>query len=100
MAALSREEHFARLNEYIQTEEWKQDRYDFDALVGQKWEITEEIFIEFLEVLPPVNWKRDGDNESFCMSEAKTSNIRSKYLKNSNGYFHEYVRYPARKGGQ
>lgn len=93
MGPVTREEHFEKLNEMFKTEEWKDRKYDFNSLVGKRWEITEELFWYFLEVLPPVNWKSDSKGESFYMSEALTGNIRSKYIREGSRYFHEYQRY-------
>lgn len=89
---LNRDEHFARLNEWNKSEEWKQDRYDFNALVGQKWEIPEYVYWEFLEVLPPVGIK----NGAFYMSEMLTGNLTSRYSQEGDKYFHEYARLPGK----
>ena len=89
---VSREEHFLRLNAWRDTPEWKAGAYDFNQLVGQRWEVTREIYWEFLEVLPPVGMS----GGSFYMSEALTGNIRSKYIEEGDRYFHEWTRFPSR----
>lgn len=88
---LTREQHFERLNA------WRNDRadpgaykFDFNSLVGQKWEIEEATYWYFLEVLPPLGM-RGG---SFYMSEFLTDDITSRYSKVGKHYFHEYVRAP------
>lgn len=96
-SAVTRAEHFKRLNAYTTDEGWKTGRYDFAGLVGQRWEITKELYWEFLEVLPPVNWRHDGNRESFMISEALTENIRSMYSHEGGAYFHQWVRYPERR---
>lgn len=89
---LNRHEHFARLNEWNKSEEWKAGRYDFNSLMNQKWEIPESVYWEFLEVLPPVGYK----NGAFYMSEMLTGDITSKYSQEGNKYFHEYAKLPVK----
>jgi hypothetical protein len=89
---VTREEHFRLLNEWQQSPEWRKDcRYDFGALVGKRREITKELYWYFLEILPPVRWTGiDASVESFYMSEALSGNVRSKYIREGDRYFHEY----------
>lgn len=94
---LTNTEHFERLNRWTKDPEYLAShtgpgRYDFGALVGQKWEIEEKTYWYFLEVLPPVGMKGGG----FYMSEFLTGDITSYYSKVGNKYFHEYRRAPAR----
>lgn len=92
---VTREEHFERLNAWKETEEWKNSRFDFETLVGQRWEITRELYDYFLEILPPVRWRSVGTGEeSFFMSEALSGDIRSKYSRENGRYFHEWSRIP------
>jgi len=55
--------------------------------VGQAQEITEERFIEMLEVLPPKQWKRAGHTESFKMAELLDGDITGCYARIGNRYF-------------
>lgn len=50
-------------------------------------EITEEEYTYALEVLPPVNWIIDGDNQSFTMSERTYGDITVGYVKKGNTYY-------------
>lgn len=90
MAKLSNAEHFARLNAYSKDPAYLAGKFDFGALVGQKWEIEKATYWYFLEVLPPLGW-RGG---AFYMSEFLTDNITSRYSRVGESYFHEYVRAP------
>lgn len=94
---LSRHEHFERLNAYTKDPAYLASQtgprdYDFGAMVGQKWEIEEETYWEFLEVLPPLGFT----GSAFYMSEFLTENITSYYSKVGGRYFHEYRRVPAK----
>lgn len=88
---LTRAEHFERLNAYSKDPAYAARTFDFDALVGQRWEIDEETYWYFLEVLPPLAWA----GGSFYMSEALTDTakgtITSRYEKRGARYFHEYA---------
>ncbi len=89
---VTREEHFKLLNDWNQSPEWKRDySFDFASLIGKRWEINEELWWEFLEVLPPVRWRKDGNGESFFISEALSGNIHSKYIREGDRYFHEWA---------
>jgi hypothetical protein len=82
----SREEHFANLNGYDNDGRYSPGECAY--VVGHRWEVTEEIFNEFLNVLPPIRWIGD----SFCMSEMLSGSITSMYFKDSLGrYWHEWV---------
>ena len=54
-----------------------------DSLCGDWKEITEEIFDDMLNVLPPVGWYNGG----FFMSERYTGNISSFYQKMNGKYY-------------
>lgn len=59
------------------------------AVVGTKWPITESIYWYFLEILPPLDYRKK--TKGFAMCEAKTGNIRSAYYLEAGQYWHEYV---------
>jgi hypothetical protein len=50
-------------------------------------EISEERWIEMLEVLPPMKWRGKYGSESFMISEALTFDIRSIFCRIGNRYF-------------
>lgn len=50
-------------------------------------EITQERFIEMLEVLPPVGWKHDGTGQSFKLSERTSGNITAIFAEIGGKYF-------------
>lgn len=89
---LTRKEHFERLNAWSKDPAWREGRYDFGALVGQKWEIDKGTYWEFLEVLPPLGYT----GSAFYLSEFLTEDITSYYSKVGGRYFQEYRRAPAR----
>ena len=95
---VSREEHFRLLNAWQHTEEWKAGvNPDFQALVGAEWEITEETWWEFLEVLPPMGWGMENGAEVFYICEFLTGNITSKYTQRGGRYFHSRANYPPKR---
>lgn len=51
-------------------------------------EITEEQFIDALDVLPPMNWRNEGRTESFKFCEYIVDNITNIYVRVSKRYFH------------
>ena len=77
---VSRDEHFARINTYPSR-----------PVVGERWEIGEEEYFYFLEVLPPMRWRKIPGGSSFCMSEFQVGNITSQYSEEYGRYFHEFV---------
>lgn len=83
---VSNDEHYARLNVY-----------PAQPVVGERWEIDAETYWYFLEVLPPMDWKRGPGVESFLMSEMHDDDVTSKYSHewddgSGDRYFHEWVR--------
>lgn len=74
------DQHFALINVYPSR-----------PIVGERWEIEEETFWYFLEVLPPMRYKRTATGCSFCMSEFQSGNITSQYSEENGRYFHEFV---------
>ena len=96
-----RKNHFARLNAYVPSKEYAEYAKEIGAgapqgelpsLIGDRWEIDEEIYMEFLEMLPPMGW-RGG---TFYMSEFSFGDITAKFTREGGRYFCEFARYPAR----
>lgn len=58
-----------------------------DAAVEAPSEITREQFIDWLECLPPVKWRRGINSESFMISEARTYNVRQICVRIGKRYF-------------
>lgn len=50
-------------------------------------EITEELYDEMLEVLPPLKWEFDGKNNWFCLSEMTTGTLTSQYARINGKYY-------------
>ncbi|MCR4319791.1 MAG: DUF1419 domain-containing protein [Candidatus Brocadiaceae bacterium] len=50
-------------------------------------EITEDRFIEMLEVLPPINWVHENGSESFKISERTYGNITAIFARIGERYF-------------
>ena len=78
--AENRDNHFARLNDYSQSN------------VGQRWEIDEAIYTEFLEMMPPLHW-RGG---SFFMCEECFGGLHAKFTEEGGRYFCEFAPLPRR----
>lgn len=58
-----------------------------DKFKTEPVEITEEQFRYFLEVLPPCKWVRNGDTESFFMSERTAGNITAHLVRIGKRYY-------------
>jgi hypothetical protein len=61
------------------------------VVVGTRWTVSEEVYFEFLECLPPISRKGGG----FYISEASCGspngkNIRSAYYPSGELFWHEY----------
>jgi hypothetical protein len=50
-------------------------------------EIDRERWYEMLEVLPPVGWTRDGNTESFKLSERTSGNITAVFARVGSHYY-------------
>lgn len=50
-------------------------------------EVTEQRFMEMLEVLPPGNWTRREDSESFMVIECQTANLYTWLARLGDRYF-------------
>ena len=100
-----RKSHSERLRSYRQSSEFAAYAREMGAeipqgnlpsLLGKRWEIDEQTYWEFLEVLPPLA-HRGG---SFYLSEFIFDNITTKYTKEGDKYYCEFARYPAREESQ
>lgn len=58
-----------------------------NAMISAPVEITEDRFIEMLEILPPVHWVRHGVSESFKMSERTSGSITGIFARIGNRFF-------------
>ncbi len=86
----------AEYAEYARATGWPVPEGDLPSLIGRRWEIDEETYWEVLEVLPPLG-HRGG---SFYLSEFTFGDITTKYTKESDRYYCEFVHYPERKQAQ
>lgn len=77
---LSRAAHFANLNASIN-----------HIQIGREWEINEEIFNEFLNVLPPAQFAIPGASVSFAMCEHRYGRITTAYHKTDGRYFCRWI---------
>jgi len=91
-------EHYRRLNDYRNSKEYQEyaadvgcdvPEGDLPSLLNDRWEINEEIYWHFLEMLPPMGQK----NGSFYMCEYTFDNITSKFTQEGDKYFCEFARY-------
>ena len=60
--------------------------------VGQMSEIPQERFVEMLEVLPPMQWRRSKTAESFKMSELTSGTITDCFVRIGTRFFEGYGR--------
>lgn len=96
-----RAEHFHRLNGYRHSAEYANYAKEIGAepptgnlpsLIGDRWEIDRAIYEEFLEVLPPMEWK----GGTFYMREFSFGDITAKFSREGERYFCEFAHFPAR----
>jgi len=94
----TRKHHFERLNSYRNSVEYAEYAREIGAdvpqgqlpsLLGDRWEIDDEIYHEFLEMLPPLGWR----NGSFFMSEFSFGDITAKFTREGDKYFCEFARW-------
>ncbi len=92
--------HYERLNDYRNSVEYQASSNcyqkpsgELKTLTGNRWEIDEEIYMDFLEMLPPMGWKGD----SFYMREFSFDDITAKFSKEGGKFYCEFARYPQRK---
>ena len=94
-----RKRHYERLNDYANSVEyqassncWRRPTKLLATLLGDRWEIDEEIYMDALEMLPPLGW-RGG---VFYMREFTFDDITAKFTREGNCYYCEFARYPGR----
>jgi hypothetical protein len=96
-----RTRHFERLNSYRNSKEFAEyyrsignqvPEGELPSLIGDRWEIDEEIYHEFLEMLPPLGWKKG----LFYMMEFSFGDITTKFSKEGDKYYCEFARWPER----
>jgi hypothetical protein len=61
--------------------------YKEGALCSDPVEITEEVFVKALEVLPPQRWRAHDDTESFYSAEFISGRVTSIYCRIGSRYF-------------
>lgn len=93
-----RDNHYARLNDYRNTKEYQEycrdvgipfvEKENLPSLLNNRWEINEELYWEFLEMLPPVGYT----NGCFFMCERLFDNISAYFSKEGGKYYCEYRR--------
>ena len=96
--------HFDRLNNYRNTKEFVEwarsigydeeylsqfDQENLPSMLGNPWEINEDIYYHFLEILPPMGFK----NGTFYMCEYNFDNITAKFTENDGKFYCEFARY-------
>ena len=91
--------YYERLNDYRNSVEyqastccWQKPTGELKTLIGDRWEIDEEIYDDFLNMMPPLGW-RSG---CFYMCEFSFDDITAKFTKEGNRYFCEFARFPVR----
>jgi Protein of unknown function (DUF1419) len=96
-----RKNHFDRLNSYRHSQEYaehaRETGYpvpegDLPSLIGNRWEIDQDIYREFLEMLPPMG-RRGG---TFYMQEFSFDDITAKYTREGDRYYCEFAHFPER----
>ncbi|MFO0906823.1 MAG: DUF1419 domain-containing protein [Isosphaeraceae bacterium] len=91
--------HYERLNDYRCSVEYQaspncseQWTGELMTLIGDRWEIDEEIYDDFLNMLPPLG--RQGG--VFYMREFTFDDITAKFTKEGSRFYCEFARYPGR----
>jgi len=96
-----RKRHFKRLNSYRHSMEYAEyarkngdgvARGGLPRLIGDRWEIDEAIYNEFLGMFPPLGWRHNG----FFLSEFSFGDVTTRYTKDGDRFFCEFARYPER----
>lgn len=97
MSNVLRDYHYKRLNDYRESREYAEYAKKIGlyeswsehtrVLIGKRWEINEQIYNEFLNMLPPVDW-RVG---SFKMREFCFGSITTKYTREGDRFYCEFV---------
>src|SRR4051812_1411281 len=92
-----RTRHYERLNGYRHSAEYADyakvvgtevPQGDLPCLIGSRWEIDEELYDHFLEILPPLGW-RCG---SFYMREFTFDDITAKFTTEGGKFYCEFAR--------
>ncbi|NOG70447.1 hypothetical protein [Roseicella sp. DB1501] len=98
-----RANHYARLNDYRNTREYAEwyrsisgepPAGERPSLLGQRWEIDEAIYDEFLNMMPPLHWR---GGSFYCMEEC-FDDYHAKFSREGGQYFCEYARLPRPAG--
>jgi Protein of unknown function (DUF1419) len=96
-----RDSHFRRLGAYRNSKEYAEYAREIGnpapvgelpSLIGDRWEIDEETYMEFLEILPPLAYR----GKSFYMSEFCFGDVTTKYTKEGDKYYCEFAKFPER----
>jgi len=94
-----RKAHFERLNSYRNSTEYAEyanaigadiPQGELPSLIGNRWEIDEQIYDEFLGMLPPLAWQ----GGSFYMCEFTFADITAKFTKEGDKFYCEFAHYP------
>jgi hypothetical protein len=97
-----RSAHFERLNGYRNSSEYaafarrigiEPPEGDQPSLLGARWEITQSIYDEFLEMLPPLGF----NGAAFFFREFCFDDITTKFTKSGDAYYCEFARFPTRR---
>ena len=83
----------AEYAEYAKSVAWPAPEGDVPSLIGDRWEIDNETYREFLEVLPPLAVR----GNSFYLSEFTCGDITTKYTHEGDRYYCEFARVPAQR---
>jgi hypothetical protein len=94
-----RKRHYKNLNYYRELPGYTESRQSYEAMqaffaqiVGHRWEIDEEIYDDFLNMLPPLGWS----GGAFYMREFTFDDITTRFSKSGGKYFCEFARFPGR----
>lgn len=79
-----RRKHFTMLNSLLKR-------------VGLKWEINRDLYLEFLGILPPLDYRNDG---SFYMREFCSGRMTTRYTIENGRYYCEFANYPPQEGAR
>jgi len=95
-----RKRHYERLNDYRNSVEyqaspycWQKPTGPLKTLIGDRWEIDEEIYDDFLGMMPPLGY-RDG---VFYMREFSFDDITAKFTREGTRFYCEFARFPGRR---
>lgn len=95
-----RTRHYERLNNHRDSVEYQASSCCFEkhdgplrTLIGDRWEIDEEIYDHFLNILPPLGW----NGGVFYMREFSFDDITTKFTREGSRFFCEFAQYPARR---